>query len=111
MGVKIKGGMYCDRCKQPVAAHKQTHPVRNTIGTVGLIGGGLGAFALKKEKWICPVCGGPTTLVSAVTASSPTVARAPGWKKGQRRCSKNGHLLGRQHLTCPIDGSPVLRVR
>ena len=53
MGQATKGGMYCGRCRKPVAAVKTTHGVRNALAvpTLGLAG--------KVEDWHCPDCGGP----------------------------------------------------
>ena len=53
MGVRIKAGMYCPRCKQPVAAERGGHAVRNTVGAAMTLG-----LSLKTERWHCPKCGG-----------------------------------------------------
>jgi ribosomal protein L7/L12 len=46
--------MYCSRCKQPVAAERTGHAVRNTLGAALTAG-----LSLKSERWHCPKCGGP----------------------------------------------------
>jgi hypothetical protein len=100
MGVRVKGGMYCPRCKQPVLAQKTGHRVRNTIAIGGVLNTlGLSLLAAKSEKWRCPNCGGPVKPLGRVRRSQP---RRP---KTQWRCEKHGHLLNRKTTTCPIDGS------
>ncbi len=37
MGVRVKGDMYCPRCKQPVLAQRTGHGVRNTIAIGGVL--------------------------------------------------------------------------
>jgi Ribosomal protein L7/L12 C-terminal domain/Short C-terminal domain len=54
MSVRTKGGMYCPRCKSPVAAERTGHAVRNTLGALATAG-----LSLKSERWHCPMCGGP----------------------------------------------------
>src|SRR4051812_15734787 len=54
MATRLKRGMYCPRCKQPVAAERAGHAVRNTIGAAMTAG-----LSLKTEQWHCPKCGGP----------------------------------------------------
>lgn len=53
MGVKVKGGMYCQRCDKPVAAQKSTHRARGAAS----IATGLWPFALP-DDYHCPDCGG-----------------------------------------------------
>jgi Ribosomal protein L7/L12 C-terminal domain len=45
--------MYCPRCRQPVAAERGGHAVRNTVGAAMTLG-----LSLKSERWHCPKCGG-----------------------------------------------------
>ncbi len=52
--MRTKGGMYCPRCKRPVAAERTGHAVRNSLGAAITAG-----LSLKTERWHCPVCGGP----------------------------------------------------
>jgi hypothetical protein len=54
MSVRTKGGMYCPRCKMPVAAERTGHAVRNSLGAILTVG-----LSLKTERWHCPACGGP----------------------------------------------------
>ncbi len=54
MSTRVKGGMYCPRCKRPVAAERSGHAVRNTLGAAATFG-----LSLKSERWHCPICGGP----------------------------------------------------
>lgn len=100
MGVRVKGGMYCPRCKQPVLARKTGHGVRNTVAIGGALAtAGLSLLVAKREKWRCPNCGGP---VKPLTQRRPS---QPPRRKTQWRCEKHGHLLDRKTMTCPIDGS------
>jgi ribosomal protein L7/L12 len=54
MAVKVKPGMYCERCQKPVAAQKQTHKARSVL--LGPVTYGAG---VKVGEWHCPDCGGP----------------------------------------------------
>ena len=57
MGVKSKGGMYCERCG-PVPGQKTTHRARGTMGIVGSLVS-LGALGLATpDPYHCPNCGG-----------------------------------------------------
>jgi hypothetical protein len=101
LGVKVKGGMYCQRCKQPVMAQKNGHGVRNTVAVGGALATvGLSLLGAKSEKWRCPLCGGPAKPITQARPSRPR-------GKAQWRCAKNDHLLDRKTITCPIDGSPA----
>jgi hypothetical protein len=73
MGVAVKGGMYCERCEQSVAAQKTTHGVRNTaaVFTYGMAG--------KIEDWHCPNCGGKA--VPNATAKHRAAKKAKADKK------------------------------
>ncbi len=129
MGIKVKGGMYCRRCNRPVMAQKSGHGVRNTLAVGGTLAtAGLSLLGAKSEKWRCPNCGGPCVPESqmrqseaigrflerraarkkAVRGSNSTAAaRKKAGRKVQWPCEKNGHLLDRKTMTCPIDGSPA----
>jgi hypothetical protein len=63
MGQATKGGMYCERCDQPVAAQKTTHGVRNTAGIFTMF------LTTKIEDWHCPSCGGPVKTVRGAEAA------------------------------------------
>jgi RNA polymerase subunit RPABC4/transcription elongation factor Spt4 len=65
MGVATKSGMFCyQNCRQPVAAIKSTHRLRNSVVGVTAIGtGGLSLAAAKAGDWHCPSCGGPVMTV------------------------------------------------
>jgi hypothetical protein len=116
MSVKVKGGMYCKRCQQPVLAQKTGHAVRNTAALGGILAtGGLSLFAAKSEKWRCPTCGGPAIPASTVRMNAAIgralsggtrKAHAKSGGKVSWRCAKNGHSLDKKRATCPIDGSP-----
>src|ERR1044072_9661703 len=60
MGLKTKGGFYCDHCEHPVVAHKGTSRIRNTAAVLGapLTGGGSLAVTSYND-WHCPACGSP----------------------------------------------------
>ncbi len=113
MGVKVKGGMYCRRCNQPVMAQKSGHGVRNTLAVGGTLAtAGLSLLGAKSEKWRCPNCGGPcipeSQICQSEAISSFLERRAARKKTGRKvrwRCAKHGHLLDRKTMTCPIDGS------
>jgi hypothetical protein len=75
VGIKVKGNMYCERCKQPVMAQRSGHGVRNTAAIGGALAtAGLSLWAHKSEKWCCPVCGGPA--VDMRTKDVPTIGEA-----------------------------------
>jgi ribosomal protein S27AE len=59
MGVKTKGGMFCERCG-PVAAQKQTHKARAGLLFAATWGASMGAGS---GQWHCPNCGGPVMPV------------------------------------------------
>jgi hypothetical protein len=100
LGVKLKGGMYCRQCGKPVMAQKTGHGVRNTVAIGGALAtAGLSLLGAKSEKWRCPICGGPATPIAQARPARPRS------RKTQWRCAKNGHLLDRKTMTCPIDGS------
>lgn len=119
MGVKVKGGMYCQRCDKPVMAQKSGHGVRNTLSVGGVLAtGGLSLLGTKSEKWCCPFCGGP--VIKEKFKGTPTISEALasraqrkhqekelGEGKLEWRCEKNNHLLDQRKrpLVCPIDGS------
>jgi DNA-directed RNA polymerase subunit RPC12/RpoP len=101
MGVQVKGGMYCPRCKQPVLAQKTGHGVRNTVAIGGTLAtAGLSLLVAKREKWRCPNCGSPVEPHGPGRRLSQPRRRETQW-----RCEKHGHLLNRKTMTCPIDGS------
>jgi hypothetical protein len=103
MGIRVKGGMYCQRCDKPVMAQKTGHGVRNTAAVGGALATlGLSLLATKGEKWCCPECGGPCVPMRQVQAPRALGGRGKKW-----RCEKNGHQLDRSRTTCPIDGSPA----
>jgi hypothetical protein len=119
MGVKVKGGMYCRKCDKPVMAQKTGHGVRNTAAVGGALAtAGFSLLAAKRERWCCPMCGGPCVPISQVHANQAIASyltsreqrkakrAAAGKQKVSWRCEKNGHLLDRKRTTCPIDGSP-----
>jgi ribosomal protein L7/L12 len=54
MSTRTKGGMYCPRCKRPVAAERTGHAVRNSLGAALTAG-----LSVKTERWHCSACGGP----------------------------------------------------
>jgi hypothetical protein len=100
MGVRVKGSVYCTRCKQPVLAQKTGHGVRNTIAIGGVLNTlGLSLLVAKKEKWRCSNCGGSVKPLGRAQRSRPRRS------KTQWRCEKHGHLLDQKRTTCPIDGS------
>jgi DNA-directed RNA polymerase subunit RPC12/RpoP len=108
MGIKLKGGMWCPNCRCLVPGQKPTHPIRNTIASIGAVGGGLGVLLAKREKYICPDCGQPVRAATKAELGKPDPPRKtkpsgrPEW-----RCEKNGHLLSNKRDVCPIDGSPA----
>lgn len=55
MGLKVKGGMYCDSCKRPVAGQKSTKKVAKLGAT--LLSGGL--YTPFPGGYHCPICGQP----------------------------------------------------
>jgi Ribosomal protein L7/L12 C-terminal domain len=67
--------MYCPRCKQPVAAERTGHAVRNTLGAAITAG-----LSLKTERWHCPVCGGPveSERFRKMAVPPPPVEQAEG---------------------------------
>jgi predicted RNA-binding Zn-ribbon protein involved in translation (DUF1610 family) len=72
VGVKVKGGMYCPNCKQPVLAQKTGHGVRNTAAVgAALTTAGLSLLGTKVEKWRCPACGGPAKPITQARPSRP----------------------------------------
>lgn len=84
MGMKVKGGMYCQSCDKPVAAQKATSRVRNTlaVAATGLIGPASLA-ASKYNEWHCPACGGPV-----VTARFAQNHRSPETKSALRAAER-----------------------
>lgn len=72
MGVRVKGGMYCSRCEQPVAAERGGHAVRNTLGAAMTLG-----LSLKTERWHCRKCGGPVEIERLRKFSPPTSTEEP----------------------------------
>jgi hypothetical protein len=80
MALREKGGMWCERCQQPVVAHKMGRRVRNTASVVGAVPT-LGASLLfaKSDVWHCSVCGGPVTTYSGQSgqAHATRVNQAP----------------------------------
>jgi hypothetical protein len=60
MGVKTKGGMWCDYCARPVAGQKSTHRTRNTAAGITALGtGGVSLLFAKNDAYHCPNCGQP----------------------------------------------------
>lgn len=72
MGVRVKGGMYCERCDHPVAAQKSTHRARGAAG----LATGLWPLAVP-DAYHCPDCGGPVV-------SERSVAPMPGDELGYK---------------------------
>jgi len=63
MGQKTKGGMWCPSCQRPVMGVKNTHRVRNAGSVAGVMAtGGLSLFAMKSERYVCPICGSRVVL-------------------------------------------------
>lgn len=61
MGQKATGGMWCPTCNKPVTSTCNTHRVRNAVSLWGfLTGGAFTMWLFKRERDICPVCGGAT---------------------------------------------------
>ena len=52
MGVETKPGMYCERCKKPVAGNRN-------VPSGAMFWGGLIGKKLASSDWHCPTCGGP----------------------------------------------------
>ncbi len=76
MGMKVKGGMWCDYCGRPVAAQKSTHRFRNvSAGVLALPTAGLSLGGFAAGEWHCPFCGGPVRRASTTT-SPPGPSRA-----------------------------------
>jgi hypothetical protein len=114
LGVKVKGGMYCQRCAKPVMAQKSGHGVRNTAAIGGALAtGGLSLLGAKSEKWRCPLCGGPAVpermahvkplgqklLDRAERKRVEKAEREPVWQ------CQNGHLQKEGREACLICGS------
>lgn len=76
MAVKVKPGMYCERCETPVAAQKQTHKARSL-----LLGPLTYGAAVKVGEWHCPVCGGP--VIPASRAGSAKAERETRTRESQ----------------------------
>jgi hypothetical protein len=80
MGVKSKGGMYCDYCQRPVAGIRSTHAARGTVGLVAApFTGGLSLFGMAPDAWHCPTCGQRVRKAQS-QASQEFWA---GWERGQ----------------------------
>lgn len=104
MAVKVKGGAWCPRCKQPVQAERNGHGVRNSVGALATLG-----LSIKTEAWTCPNCGAECSTSAPSTGSGTSKRQAKilaGGAKVEWRCKKNGHLMDRRCAVCPIDGSP-----
>ena len=58
--MRVKGGMYCERCKKPVEAIRQGEPAHHTVsGVTGPLTRGWSQLDVESEGWICPDCGWP----------------------------------------------------
>jgi hypothetical protein len=55
MGLKVKGGMWCDSCQRSVAGQKSTKKVAKLSGM--LLTGGL--YPALPGGYHCPICGQP----------------------------------------------------
>lgn len=73
MGVKVKGGMWCDTCQKAVAGQKSTAKVAKVGATV--LSGGL--YPALPGGYHCPTCGSPVRRLSSARAS--TSDRVLGW--------------------------------
>jgi hypothetical protein len=72
MSVKVKGGMWCDRCRRPVAGQKSTHKAFKAMGTIA--SGGL--YPPVPGLYHCPSCG------STVRPAPRQVRQDGGWTPG-----------------------------
>jgi len=58
--MRVKGGMYCERCKKPVEAIRQGHPAHHTIsGVTGPLTRNWEQLDVQSDGWVCPDCGWP----------------------------------------------------
>ena len=73
--MKVRRGMWCERCAGPVAGQKATHRARNTALTVlSLPTYGVSLRGARVEGFHCPHCGGP---VRDATSAEHSVGRSP----------------------------------
>ena len=84
MGVKVKGGMWCDTCQRPVAGQKSTKKVAS-LSTMLLTAGWVPAIP---SGYHCPFCGQPVHAAPATRTLTCVHCRkkltAPGtWLVGQ----------------------------
>ena len=56
MGLKVKGGMWCDTCQKPVAGQKSTAKVAK-LGATAL------GYPIAPGTYHCPTCGSPVRRV------------------------------------------------
>jgi hypothetical protein len=59
MGLKVRGGMWCDTCQKPVAGQKSTAKVAKLTATV-MTGG---TYPALPGAFHCPTCGSPVRRV------------------------------------------------
>jgi hypothetical protein len=70
MSVRVRGGMFCDRCQMPVAAVRSTSRIRNLAALGSMpITGGVSAAGARRNGWCCPTCGGPVRRLPTPPAS------------------------------------------
>jgi hypothetical protein len=79
MGVKTRGGMWCDHCQRPVAGQRSTHPLR-TIAFATALGIVGGAQPMYGEKWSCPVCGQAVRPATATAGFYKDPSGTGGWR-------------------------------
>jgi hypothetical protein len=78
--------MYCPACQSPIAAVKNGHAVRNTLGAATTAG-----LALKSERWRCPNCGG---LAYSARTGPKTTAEAQRGEAGVALGMAAGVIVG-----------------
>lgn len=61
MGVKVKGGMWCNRCQRPVAGQKSTRKLASVLGAVA----SAGLYVSGPSPFHCPFCGSSVVPIAS----------------------------------------------
>ena len=63
--MRVKGGMYCERCGKPIEAIRQGHPAHHPVsGVTGPLTRNWERLDVKSAGWVCPDCGWPVVPVA-----------------------------------------------